>query len=69
VDGEPLAVPQLSARVGRSLTEVGYHLKLLQSHSLVEKTGGLVDGDPLYGATLDGHPDWVREAVEAHRRD
>jgi DNA-binding transcriptional ArsR family regulator len=69
LDGEPLAVPQLSARVGRSLSEVGYHIRLLASHGLVEGTGGLDEGYRLYAATLDSHPEWVREAVEAHRRD
>jgi DNA-binding transcriptional ArsR family regulator len=68
LDCEPLAVPQLSARVGRSLSEVGYHIRLLESHDLVEQTGGLDEGNPLYAATVDRHPEWVREAVEAHHR-
>ena len=69
VDGEPLAVPQLSARTGRSLKAVDHHLKLLESFDLVDQAGHLDGGEPLYTATLDGHPDWVRKAVEEHRRD
>jgi DNA-binding transcriptional ArsR family regulator len=68
IDGESLTVSQLSARVGQSLTEAAYHVKLLGLHGLVEKTDDPNDRKPLYMATLDGHPDWVREAIEAHRR-
>lgn len=68
VDDRPLAVPQLSARTGRSLTAVGHYVKLLDSFGLVETTENPDGGEPLYAATLDRHPDWVREAVEEHRR-
>lgn len=69
VDGEPLAVSQLSARIGRLLKAAGQHLTLLESFDLVGQAGHLDGGEPLYAATLDGYPDWVREAVEEHRRD
>ena len=68
LDGGPLAVPQLSARTGRSLQAVGHYVKLLESFDLVGKVGDLDGGEPLYAATLDEHPDWVREAIEGHRR-
>ncbi len=67
LDGGPLAVPQLSARTGRSVKAVGHYVKLLDSFDLVEKVGGLDGGVPLYAASLDEHPDWVREAVDEHR--
>jgi hypothetical protein len=68
LDGGPLAVPQLSARTGRPPQAVGHFVKLLESFDLVEKVGDLDGGEPLYAATLDEHPDWVREAIEEHRR-
>ncbi len=67
VDGEPLAVPQLSADTGQSATAVRHHLKLLGAFDLVEASGAL-GGEPRYAATLDDHPEWVREAVEERRR-
>lgn len=67
VDGEPLAVPQLSAQTGESMTAVRHHLKLLGTFDLVEEKGTL-GGESLYAATLDEQPEWVREAVETHRR-
>jgi hypothetical protein len=67
VDGEPLTVPQLSVRTGKSQEIVGYWVKLLNSFDLVKKTGD-VGGELLYEATLDGHPNWVREAIDKHRR-
>jgi DNA-binding transcriptional ArsR family regulator len=67
LDGGPLGVPQLSARTGKSEKAVGHWIKLLDSFGLVERIGDLDGREPLYVATLDGHPDWVREAVEAHR--
>jgi DNA-binding transcriptional ArsR family regulator len=67
LDGGPLAVPQLSARTGKPAKAVEHYLKLLESFGLVEKVGDLDGGEPLYAATLDGHPDWVRETVDEHR--
>jgi DNA-binding transcriptional ArsR family regulator len=69
VDGEPLTVGQLSARTGKSRTEVSYHLKLLNSHDLVGATGKMSAHEPLYAATLDEHDEWVRKAVMSHRSD
>jgi hypothetical protein len=64
--GEPLAVVQLSARIAKPARAVAHYMKQLESFDLVEKTDGL-DGEPLYVATLEKQPDWVREAVEEHR--
>jgi hypothetical protein len=44
-------------------------IHLLDSFGLVQRQGDLDDGEPLYVASLDEHPDWVREAVEGHRAD
>jgi DNA-binding transcriptional regulator GbsR (MarR family) len=68
LDGGPLAVPQLSARTGNSLKAVGHWVKLLDTSGLVKKISDLGSREPLYAATLDDHPDWVRETVEEHRR-
>ncbi len=68
VDGASLTAAQLSGRIGRSLTEVGYHIKLLYSHDLVARTGEKLGEEPLYAATLDEHDEWVWQAVEEHRR-
>jgi DNA-binding transcriptional ArsR family regulator len=68
LDDEALTVPQLSARTGRSMAVVAHHLRLLDSFELVEKADEPDRVDPMYAATLDGHPDWVQEAVEEHRR-
>jgi hypothetical protein len=66
VDGEPLAVPQLSAETGQSTTAIRHHLKLLGTFDLVEEKGTF-GGEPRYAATLDEHPDWVREAGRPSR--
>jgi DNA-binding transcriptional ArsR family regulator len=68
LDDGPLAVPQLTARIGESSQAVRYWLRLLDSFGLVERLADLDDGEPLYALTLDAHPDWVREAIEEHRR-
>ena len=68
VDGPPLTIAQLSARVGTSLTAVAYHVKLLETHDLVRKTGETDNEEPLFAAPLDEHDEWLREAVEVHRR-
>jgi DNA-binding transcriptional ArsR family regulator len=69
LDGGPLAIPQVSARIGKPLDAVGHWVKLLESFGLVEKIGDLGGGEPLYAVTLDDQPDWIREAVEEHRRN
>jgi hypothetical protein len=68
LDGGPLTVPQLSARTGQPLHAVGHWVKLLDAFGLVAKIGDLDGGEPLYAATLDDLPDWVRQAVDDHRR-
>lgn len=57
----PLAAEDLSARIGKTLTETGYHAAILTAHGLVSVADGNV-----YEVAAD-QPDWVREAVEAHR--
>jgi hypothetical protein len=69
LDGGPLASPQISARIGKSARLVRHWLEVLASFDLVEKLGALDGGEPLYAATLDAHPDWVRATVDRHRRD
>lgn len=68
LDSGPLSVPQLIARTGGSGKAVRHYVRLLDVFDLIEKIGDPDDKEPLYAATLDGHPDWVREAVEEHRR-
>ncbi len=67
LDGGPLSVPQIAARIGESLQAVRYWIGLLDAFSLVEKHAGMSGGETLYSATLDRHPEWVREAVAQHR--
>ncbi len=67
-DGESLTVPQMSARTGRDERLVGHHLRLLEAFCLVGKEGDARGGQSFYVASLDEHPDWVREAVESHRQ-
>ena len=67
LDAGPLSVPRLAARIGESAQTVRYWTRLLDSYGLVEKRGGLASGGLLYAATLDDHPEWVREAVRQHR--
>lgn len=68
LDGGPLTIQQISARIGSSLRSVAYWLSLLESFDLVTKVDELDGGEPIFAASLDGHPDWVHEAVEDHRR-
>jgi DNA-binding transcriptional ArsR family regulator len=67
LDGGSLAVPQLSELTRMSSREVDHYVKLLVTFGLVEEVGGTEGGEPRYAATLDDHPDWVREAVEKRR--
>jgi predicted transcriptional regulator len=67
LDGGPLSVPRLSARIGESSRTVRYWVSLLDSFGLVQTLGDLDGGEPLYAVTVDDHPDWVRETIEAHR--
>jgi hypothetical protein len=67
IDGELLAAAQLSARTGRPLKAVNHYVRLLSIFDLVQRTDGPDGGEPLYAASLEGHPAWVRRAVEEHR--
>jgi hypothetical protein len=66
LDGEALSIQQLAARIGEPSQTVRYWANLLDSFDLVEKSDSLDDGEPFYVATLDDHPEWVREAVRQH---
>ena len=68
IDGGQLAVPQLSAMTGMPKSAVSHYVDLLRSFDLVARVAGTDDREPLYAITLDGHPDWVRAAIEEHRR-
>jgi predicted transcriptional regulator len=63
----PLSASGLATRTGDSLQAVSYWLRLLDTFDLVEETEAENQGEVVYSATLDGHPDWVRETVEQHR--
>ncbi len=67
IDGERLTVSQLSARTGKSLAAVKQYVKLLESFDLVEKAPTVAGTEQLYGIDLQGHPDWVRTAIQDHR--
>jgi DNA-binding transcriptional ArsR family regulator len=68
LDGEePLTVEAVGARIGKSEITVAYHLKPLVTHRVVRRRADQ-RGPVRYEACLDDHPAWVREAVEAHRR-
>lgn len=68
LDGGPLEAAQIGARIGRPQRLVRHWLEVLDCFELVETLGALDEGEPLYIATLDDHPDWVRAAVDMHRR-
>lgn len=67
-DDGPLTATAISARIGLSITAVTYYLAPLASHSVVKRIGEQEGGEPLYESRLDEQPEWVRKAVEAHRR-
>lgn len=64
VYGGPRTTVQLSEEVAQSLTQISYHLGILKSHYLVDRS---VDRYDVYEATLTDHPDWVQEAVTAYQ--
>ncbi|HEU4943894.1 MAG TPA: ArsR family transcriptional regulator [Solirubrobacterales bacterium] len=68
VDGAPLAVPQLSAMTGMPASAVSHYIDLLRSFDLVTEVGSVDVEESLYSTTLEGQPDWVRMAIETHRR-
>ena len=59
--------PQISARIVEPEGLVRHWLKTLHALSLVQRIGTPGDGEPLYAATLDNHPDWVRAVIARHR--
>jgi DNA-binding transcriptional ArsR family regulator len=67
-DDGPLTATAISARVGIPIAAVTYYLVSLDSRDVVRRTGEGEDGEPLYESRLDEQPEWVRRAVEAHRR-
>jgi predicted transcriptional regulator len=67
LDGGPLGVSQLAARINESVQAVRYWVRLLEAFSLIEKIADLHGQEPLYAVTLQDHPDWVREAIDEHR--
>lgn len=67
LDGAPLDGGQVAARTGRPRAAVDYFLAVLDEVGLVCKLGDLSGSEPLYCLSVDDHPTWVREAIEAHR--
>jgi predicted ArsR family transcriptional regulator len=67
LNGGSLSVLQLAGRVGESPQAVRYWMDLLEAFGLVENAAELGGGEPLYRATLEGQPEWVRKAISAHR--
>ncbi|HEU4905137.1 MAG TPA: winged helix-turn-helix domain-containing protein [Solirubrobacterales bacterium] len=68
VDNGDQSIPQLAARTGDSQQAVHYWVRVLENFDLVKQVGE--EGRqrrPVYSVSLDGHPQWVREAVEDHR--
>jgi len=68
VDNGDQSVPQLAARTGDPGRAVHYWVRVLENFDLVKRVGE--EGRqrrPIYSASLDGHPEWVRKAVEDHR--
>lgn len=63
----PLGTEQLAAKTGRPRRAIGRYLRLLGTLELVNRVKA-DGGATVYELTLDDHPDWVREAVENHRR-
>lgn len=68
LNGEPLAVEQVSGRIGMHPTRTKHHMRILDAFGIVGRTRSGDSGQALYVARLDEQPDWVREAVEAHKR-
>ena len=62
----PLSVIQVSDRARQDPRITEHHIEILGTFGVVRKKDG-GNGQLLYVARLDEQPDWVREAVEAHR--
>ncbi len=67
LDSGPLGATQISARIVEPEGLVRHWLETLHALSLVQRIGTPGDGEPLYAATLDNHPDWVRAVIARHR--
>jgi len=66
VDNGDQSIPQLAARTGDSRQAVHYWVRVLENFDLVKQVRE--EGrQRIFSASLDGHPQWVREAVEEHR--
>ena len=69
VDNGDQSIPQLAARTGDSRQAVHYWVKVLENFGLVKQVAE--EGrhrQRIFSVSLDGHPQWVRDAVEEHRR-
>lgn len=67
LNGEPLAVEDVSGRTGMHPIRTRHHMQILDAFGIVGRTRSGDSGQALYVACLDEQPDWVREAVEAHK--
>lgn len=67
LDGGPLAISQVATRINKPDQTVRYWMRLLESYGLIEKVGDRDGRKPLFAVTLEDQPDWVEEAIEAHR--
>jgi hypothetical protein len=67
MNGEPLAVEDVSGRTGMHPTRTRHHMSILDAFGIVGRTRSRDSGQALYVARLDEQPDWVREAVEANK--
>jgi DNA-binding transcriptional ArsR family regulator len=68
LSGDPLAVEQVSGKTGMAQTRAKHHMRILDAFGLIGKMREGESGRMLYVARLDGQPEWVREAVERHKR-
>jgi hypothetical protein len=67
LDGEPLTISKVSARIDKNERHVAHHMKMLDSFDLVGQEGETEAGQPLYVARIKEHPTWVMRAINKHR--
>jgi len=67
-NGEALAVDQVSDRTEMHPIQTKHHMQILDVFGIVRRTRKGESGQALYVLCLDEQPDWVREAVDAHRK-
>lgn len=68
MDNGDQSIPQLATRTGDPVQSVHYWVRVLENFDLVKQVRE--EGRQrrrVYSVSLDGHPRWVREAVENHR--